>query len=196
VNIFFYKIEIFIYFHFVILNKKGLLIFDESHKAKNLEPENGKPTMAGMAVRDLQDRLPNARVVYASATGASESKNLAYMSRLGLWGDGQPFKDVATFIDFVEEHGVSAMEVVALDLKWQGIFLARQLSFAGATFEIREVELDLNFQIIYDKSVKLWVKLKDYIIEYQDIMKYKERSLWANFWAAHQRYFRSLAFFC
>ncbi len=60
--------------------KKGLLIFDESHKAKNLEPENGKPTMAGMAVRDLQDRLPNARVVYASATGASESKNLAYMS--------------------------------------------------------------------------------------------------------------------
>ena len=141
-----------------------------------------------MAVRDLQDKLPNARVVYASATGASESKNLAYMSRLGLWGDGQPFKDLGTFIDFVEEHGVSAMEVVALDLKWQGIFLARQLSFAGATFEIREVDLDLNFQIVYDRAVKLWVKLKNYILDYISLMNYKDRSLWTNFWGAHQRF--------
>ena len=49
----------------------GLVVFDESHKAKNLVPEAGsKPTKVGAKVMDLQQRLPKARVVYCSATGA------------------------------------------------------------------------------------------------------------------------------
>jgi hypothetical protein len=40
---------------------------------------------------DLQARLPKARVVYVSATGATEVNNLAYAARLGLWGEGTPF---------------------------------------------------------------------------------------------------------
>jgi hypothetical protein len=42
-----------------------------------------------MAVVALQDALPTARVMYCSATGASEPKNLAYMTRLGSFGHGQ-----------------------------------------------------------------------------------------------------------
>jgi hypothetical protein len=38
----------------------------------------------------LQRALPGARVVYCSATGASEPRNLGYMERLGLWGAGIP----------------------------------------------------------------------------------------------------------
>ena len=38
----------------------------------------------------LQRGLPGARVVYCSATGASEPRNLGYMERLGLWGPGIP----------------------------------------------------------------------------------------------------------
>lgn len=38
----------------------------------------------------LQKALPQARVVYCSATGASEPRNLGYMDRLGLWGPGTP----------------------------------------------------------------------------------------------------------
>ena len=34
----------------------------------------------------LQDLLPNARVLYSSATGASEPNNLGYMYRLGAAG--------------------------------------------------------------------------------------------------------------
>lgn len=49
----------------------------------------------GMAVLKLQGILPAARVVYCSATGASEPRNLAYMTRLGLWGPGVP-----SFSDF------------------------------------------------------------------------------------------------
>lgn len=40
---------------------------------------------------ELQRRLPNARIMYVSATGASEAENLCYMERLGLWGPGAAF---------------------------------------------------------------------------------------------------------
>ena len=48
----------------------GLVVFDESHKAKNLVPDSGaKPSKVGAKVLELQLRLPKARVVYCSATG-------------------------------------------------------------------------------------------------------------------------------
>lgn len=45
-----------------------------------------------------QDRLPEARVIYCSATGASEPRNMGYMVRLGLWGDGTSFSDFREFL--------------------------------------------------------------------------------------------------
>jgi hypothetical protein len=42
-------------------------------------------------VIELQQMLPMARVVYCSATGVSEVGNMAYMTRMGLWGAGTPF---------------------------------------------------------------------------------------------------------
>ena len=48
----------------------GCIVFDECHKAKNLCPTGaGKPTKTGQTVLELQTKLPQARVVYASATG-------------------------------------------------------------------------------------------------------------------------------
>lgn len=48
----------------------GLVIFDESHKAKGLAAGTGNSSQIGSAVLALQLRLPSARVVYCSATGA------------------------------------------------------------------------------------------------------------------------------
>lgn len=46
------------------------LLRAECHKAKNLVPDaGGKPTKVGEKVLLLQRMLPNARVVYCSATG-------------------------------------------------------------------------------------------------------------------------------
>jgi len=46
------------------------IIFDECHRAKNLCPVgSSKPTKTGKTVVELQEKLPNARIVYASATG-------------------------------------------------------------------------------------------------------------------------------
>ena len=47
---------------------------------------------------EVRERFLFFRVVYASATGASEPRNMAYMSRLGLWGSGTQFKDFMEFI--------------------------------------------------------------------------------------------------
>lgn len=66
-------------------------MFDESHKAKNLA--GAKPTAMGLAVEELQSRCSDARILYCSATGASEPGNMCYMNRLGLWGEGSPFAD-------------------------------------------------------------------------------------------------------
>lgn len=74
----------------------------------------------GLTVLELQNKLPKARVIYASATGASEPRNMAYMVRLGLWGEGTPFKEFADFITAVEKRGVGAMEIVAMDMKLRG----------------------------------------------------------------------------
>lgn len=37
-------------------------------------------------------------------SGASEPKNMAYMSRLGIWGPGTPFREFSDFIQAVERR--------------------------------------------------------------------------------------------
>ena len=58
-----------------------------------------KLVQVSVAVLELQRALPLARVVYCSATGASDLTNLAYMTRLGLWGPFSAFKDFDAFVE-------------------------------------------------------------------------------------------------
>ncbi|OCT98378.1 protein strawberry notch homolog 1 isoform X2 [Xenopus laevis] len=174
----------------------GVIVFDECHKAKNLCPVgSSKPTKTGLAVLELQNKLPKARVVYASATGASEPRNMAYMSRLGIWGEGTPFREFNDFIQAVERRGVGAMEIVAMDMKLRGMYIARQLSFTGVTFKIEEVSLSHNYVKMYNKSVKLWVLARERFQQAADLIDAEQRmkkSMWGQFWSAHQRFFKYL----
>lgn len=38
------------------------------------------------------------------AKGASEPRNMAYMVRLGLWGEGTPFNTFAQFLQTLEKR--------------------------------------------------------------------------------------------
>ncbi|EFX71802.1 hypothetical protein DAPPUDRAFT_326841 [Daphnia pulex] len=78
----------------------------------NIQPI--EPTKTGLAVLELQNKLPNARIVYVTATGASEPRHLGYMFRLGLWCQGTPFYDFASFIGTIEKNGVGGMELLAM----------------------------------------------------------------------------------
>ncbi|XP_053555749.1 protein strawberry notch homolog 1 [Bombina bombina] len=174
----------------------GVIVFDECHKAKNLCPVgSSKPTKTGLAVLELQNKLPKARVIYASATGASEPRNMAYMSRLGIWGEGTPFREFNDFIQAVERRGVGAMEIVAMDMKLRGMYIARQLSFTGVTFKIEEVSLSHDYVKMYNKSVKLWVLARERFQQAADLIDAEQRmkkSMWGQFWSAHQRFFKYL----
>ena len=105
----------------------------------------------GRAGLRLQHALPNARVVYVSATGATTVHNLAYAQRLGLWGgDDFPFATRAEFVEAIEEGGVAAMEVLARDLKALGLYAARSLSYEGVEYELVEHQLTPEQVRIYD----------------------------------------------
>uniref|UniRef100_A0A8B9SVL5 Protein strawberry notch homolog 2 n=1 Tax=Anas platyrhynchos TaxID=8839 RepID=A0A8B9SVL5_ANAPL len=169
-------------------NFDGVIVFDECHKAKN-----ASSTKMGKAVLDLQNKLPQARVVYASATGASEPKNMIYMSRLGIWGEGTPFRAFDEFLHAIEKRGVGAMEIVAMDMKVSGMYIARQLSFTGVTFRIEEIPLDQQYKIVYDKAAKLWAEALMVFQQAADWIGLESRkSLWGQFWSAHQRFFKYL----
>ncbi|XP_027571631.1 protein strawberry notch homolog 2 isoform X1 [Pipra filicauda] len=169
-------------------NFDGVIVFDECHKAKN-----ASSTKMGKAVLDLQNKLPQARVVYASATGASEPKNMIYMSRLGIWGEGTPFRAFDEFLHAIEKRGVGAMEIVAMDMKVSGMYIARQLSFTGVTFRIEEIPLDEQYKAVYDKAAKLWAEALMVFQQAADCMGLESRkSLWGQFWSAHQRFFKYL----
>lgn len=68
-------------------------------------------------MQEIQELLPNARVVYCSATGVSDTANMAYMGRLGLWGAGSLYPDFGSFSTTLNSRGMGAMEMLAGHLK-------------------------------------------------------------------------------
>ncbi|RBP85439.1 strawberry notch-like protein [Rhodobacter sp. 140A] len=160
----------------------GVILFDESHAMANAAGSKGErgdteASQQGRAGLRLQHKLPNARVVYVSATGATTVHNLAYAQRLGLWGGvgpsacapGVPHSDRATgtlcavpatlvtpfatraeFVEAIEAGGVAAMEVLARDLRSLGLYTARSLSYDGVEYEMLEHALTPEQRGIYD----------------------------------------------
>jgi len=135
----------------------GCVIFDEAHRAKNFDASNADAsTKVSLAVRALQDKLPLARVIYASATGVSEIKNMAYAERLGLWGKGTSFVDFKDFSSTLEKRGVGALELLALELKSSGAYVSRGLAWQRCEFERWTCELDGEAVEAYDAAGAWW----------------------------------------
>lgn len=134
----------------------GAIIFDEAHAMANAAGGKGErgdvaPSQQGRAGLRLQRALPDARIVYVSATGATDVRNLAYAERLGLWGgEDFPFANRAEFVQAVEAGGVAAMEVMSRDMKALGLYTARSLSYDGVEVEIVEHALTPEQVAIYD----------------------------------------------
>ncbi|WP_448140512.1 strawberry notch-like NTP hydrolase domain-containing protein [Sphingopyxis fribergensis] len=134
----------------------GVIVFDEAHAMANAAGGKGtrgdqKPSQQGRAGLRLQHALPDARILYVSATGATTVQNLAYAQRLGLWGGTDfPFASRGEFVAAIEEGGVAAMEVLARDLKALGLYAARSLSFDGVEYELLEHRLTDDQRRIYD----------------------------------------------
>ena len=120
----------------------GVIVFDEAHAMANAAGAGKgarglkKASLQGMAGLALQNRLPHARIMYVSATGATTPENLAYASRLGLWGGPEaPFSTREAFMDACDKGGVAVMELIARELKALGLYVARSLSFDGVIYD-------------------------------------------------------------
>ncbi len=112
------------------LGENPVIIFDEAHRAKNAVEQKGtrgkkKASRSAQAVIMLDQGIPKARIVYSSATGATDVANLGYLGRLGVWGPGTAFDNFNVFQREIERDGIAAMETVARDLKAKGLYLAR-----------------------------------------------------------------------
>jgi len=142
----------------------GVIAFDEAHALANAAGGEGsrgrvKGSEQGVAGLRLQNLLPRARVLYVSATGASDVANLSYATRLGLWGQGTAFADREAFVSGVRQGGIAAMELVARDLKALGLYTARALSFAGVEYDLLEHQLTPEQIGTYDAYADAWTIL-------------------------------------
>ncbi|RQM23948.1 hypothetical protein B5M09_004271, partial [Aphanomyces astaci] len=162
-------------------NFDGCILFDECHKAKHGELSDKSATASSkiaLAVQKIQVMLPNARVVYCSATGVGGIEHMAYMSRLGLWGPSTSFQGFSEFLRTIKNRGMGAMEMLAIEMKLQGTkpqngiflyplrlhwfhvsvgkYLSRGLSYVGAEFELDTVVLSDSQRRLYDNAVAFW----------------------------------------
>ena len=183
------------------LGAEGLLIFDEGHRAKNFFSENqrGGGTQTGAAVVEIQDpeKFPDYRVVYSSATAATDVKHLGYMVRLGLWGKGTASETFADFAQEIEEGGIGAMEMTARDLKAMGRYFCGSLSMgvdekSGLGVEYREVvhQLTDHQREMYDNMARVWqaiLQKTEKALALTNSEKFLRRHVVNNFWAEHQR---------
>ena len=184
----------------------GVVAFDESHNMGNGQTTKGKrgnkdaslKALAGIA---LQEALPNARILYVSATGATEVANLGYLKRLGLWGQGSAFPTMDSFISAVSNAGVAGMELVARDLKAMGLYTARSLSFEGVKYDRLEHKLTANQIQTYDELARAWQMVLQNIhaalahTAKNDKGKVDGRakaSALSKFWGSHQRFFNQV----
>jgi predicted RNA methylase len=139
----------------------GMIVFDEAHEMAGVAGGEGRfgskdGSDQGIAGVRLQNLLPRARVLYVSATGASDVNNLAYATRLGLWGPGTAFADRKAFVESLRRGGIAALELIARDLKMQGLYAARALSFAGVEYDILEHRLTPDQIGVYDAYADAW----------------------------------------
>mmetsp|Transcript_37967 Transcript_37967/g.61745 ORF Transcript_37967/g.61745 Transcript_37967/m.61745 type:complete len:1109 (+) Transcript_37967:282-3608(+) len=168
---------------------EGCLVFDECHKAKNFSEKESSGSRVAKFVIELQRELPNARCVYVSATGVTNIGNLAYMERLGLWGENAPFASFKAFEKSMGKRNLGALEMLAMELKGTGMHVSRGLSYREATFEIIEADLTLEQAAIYKNSCEFWMEIKDVFRQAEAICK---KPIGRSYGGCHQRFFRQL----
>lgn len=180
----------------------GVIAFDEAHNMANALESKGsrgtvKPSQTALSGIALQRALPNARVVYVSATGATEVRNLVYAARLGLWGEGTAFGSPLDFVSDIDSGGLAAMEVVAKDMKAMGVYTARSLSYDGVEVEPLLHELSPEQAKTYDELAHAWqitLSNVDAAMESSGSKKDPQArsSALSAFWGAHQRFFNAV----
>lgn len=125
-----------------------LVILDECHLLRNTG------SIALGAIETMLAAFPEPSVVYSSATPCSQARHLHYLGRIGLFGTPEsPFASYSTLRAELCAHGSAYMELLAMDMKARGAYVARQLSFHDIEVKNHVCSLDTNGRRVYDRCV-------------------------------------------
>jgi hypothetical protein len=182
------------------LGDDGVILFDEGHLMKSAVASGMKKSSQrgekGVALQEGEKSNPNWRIVYASATGATDVENMGYMVRLGLWGEGTSFPGgFPEFKAAIEEGGVGAMEMVSRDMKAMGMYTARTLSFKGVEYRESTHKLSPGQSEIYDVAARAWQTVMENFDKAIEVTNGDSRArafAMQRFWNDQQRFFRQL----
>jgi hypothetical protein len=126
----------------------ALLILDECHLLRN------EKSIAATTFDRVTRCVPNLDIVYSSATACSQVRHMAYLGRLGLFGSNEsPFQTFDALSRAVRQHGSSLMELLAIDLRSRGAYVARQLSFVDVEVVHRVSAMKVHQRELYDQCV-------------------------------------------
>lgn len=180
----------------------GVIAFDEAHMMSNAGGKvtnrgKVKPSETALAGIELQKLLPKAKVIYMSATGATEVENLQYATRLGLWGEGTAFPNEKEFISQIKGGGISAMEMLAQDLKMEGVYLSRNISYEDVTYDKLTHKLTKEQKKMYNTVAKAWQivfqNLNEALKEtHQSSDGTARGQVYGKFWSSNQRFFNQI----
>lgn len=190
---------------------EGVIVFDEAHKGKHYKEGDRNSSKTGQMMVKFQNDFPNARVVYASATSASHTMEMQYMTRLGYWGQKCAYECFDDFKKAMALAGVPGMELLAVDMKTKGMAIARSISFAGTSFYSRSATLTPEHAKVYRAACEAWQEVWDVtagdlsdMADEIDVDMFDDRELeilvgppknnpiLAAFASAHQRFFAQL----
>ncbi len=157
---------------------------DEPSKRK----KKPKSTKTARVINLIQAEMPNARVMYCSATGISEVRNAGYLRRLGLWGPGTAFANFPDFVSRVAPRSVGFLELLSMSMKQEGAFVARGLGFRGAEFERLLCPVTEARVRRWNESSRLWERLWE-LDEGDGMLPGAFRSM---YFGAMLRFYRSL----
>jgi len=181
----------------------GVIVLDEAHLASNLGMGRGtrgkpKPSETALGMQEIQEMFPKARVIYVTATVASDPAQLGFLSRLGLWGKGKAFVNASELVAAVQQAGLAGMELVARDLKARGLYIARNLSYHGVNYRTLEHGLGAEQTEAYDIAAGAWQKVLENVNQVIEGMtgghnsgKLKGAAL-SKFYGQQQAFFNSL----
>ena len=126
-----------------------LLVLDECHALRNHKSVSAQSIEN--AIQRLMQQKVHTRILYSSATACSQPRHMLYLGRLGLYGTKEsPFHDSEQLLKAVRLHGTPLMELMAIDLRSRGAYVARQLSFANIAVSHHIISLSMSQKRVYD----------------------------------------------
>ena len=146
-----------------------------------------------MVVRMIQQRCPEARVLYCFATQAF--RRLETWRTWIAWAFGvnrRPSKNADDFIDKLRDRGVGFLEMLAIEMKAREVRVARALSFEEAEFCTETIKITAEQRKMDDSACQIWHDVRKLFLILSEKRGEKSKHFMNLYWSAHQRFFKLL----